>query len=273
MQIYRYFDVGTAKPPPEDRKTVPHHLIDIINPDEEYSAGRFKEEAEKIIGHLHAEKKIPIVAGGTGLYINSLLNMTSLVAPSDSEIREKLKKRTREEGNEAMYEELSKKDPVAAEKIKPTDTFRIERALEVYYITGKPISSFHASDNDKTDKYNVLYIVLNQDRSLLYEKINNRVDNMIKGGLVDEVKSIVEKGYPDNLKPFQSIGYKETVQYLKKEISLEEAAEKIKKGTRNYAKRQLTWFRKVPFAKWIEINPENPELTDKAIYEAVKAEE
>lgn len=270
MQVYRFFDIGTAKPSIKDQKTVPHHLIDLINPDEEYSAGRFKKDSEKIISELHAKRKIPIVAGGTGLYIKSLTKGMSLAVPSDPELREELKKRSKKEGSQAMHNELLKVDPIAAKKINPADTFRIERALEVYYLTGKPISSFQSSEQYKANQYDVLYIILNLDRSLLYQRINERVDRMIKKGLVDEVKSILSSGYSDQLKPFQGIGYKEIVQHLRNELTLKEAVENIKKGTRNFAKRQVTWFRKISSAKWIKIDIEKPELTDEKIYAVVQ---
>ena len=270
MQVYRYFDIGTAKPLLKTKQAIPHHLIDIRNPDDEYSAGQFKKDAEKIISKLHTQGKIPIIAGGTGLYINALTKGLSLAVPSDPELREKLRKRTQKEGNLSMHNELLKVDPVAAEKINPADTFRIERVLEVYYLTGKPISAFQSSEQHGTNQYATLYLVLNLDRPLLYQRVNERVDRMLKKGLVEEVRSIIGRGYADQLKPFQSIGYKEIVQYLKKESTLEQAVESIKKETRNYAKRQLTWFKKIRSALWIKVDFKKPELTDEKIYAAVK---
>lgn len=270
MQVYRFFDIGTAKPSIEDRKTVPHHLTDIINPDEEYSAGRFKKDSEKIINKLHAKAKIPIVSGGTGLYINAIAKGLSMAAPSDPELRKKLRKRLKKTGNQAMHNELLKVDPVAAKKINPADTFRIERALEVYYLTGKPMSSLQSSEKHETNQYDVLYLILNLDRSLLYQRINERVDRMIEKGFIEEVRSIIAMGYSDQLKPFKSIGYKEIVQYLRKELGLEQAVENIKKGTRNFAKRQLTWFKKVPSAEWIKVDIEKPEMIDEKIYASVQ---
>ena len=268
MQIYRDFDIGTAKASVKNRQSVPHHFVDILNPDENYSAGQFKKNAEKVIRKLHSNGKRAIVTGGTGLYINALARGLSMAAPSDPEIREKLQKRSQKEGS--LYNELLKLDPEAAKKIKPADTFRTERALEVYYLTGKPISSFQSSDKHETNKYDVLYLVLTMDRSLLYQRINERVDRMIKKGLVKEVNSIIAKGYSDQLKPFKSLGYKEIVQHLKKELTLEQAVENIKKKTRNFAKRQLTWFKKVRSAQWINVGIEKPEMTDEKIYGAVQ---
>ena len=270
MQIYRFFDIGTAKPSIKDRKTIPHHLVDLINPDEEYSAGQFKNDSEKIINKLYSKEKIPIVAGVTGLYIKFLIKEMSLAVPSDHELREELKKRSKKEGSRSMHNELLKVDPDAANKINPADTFRIERALEVYYLTGKPMSSFQSSGQYETNQYDVLYLILNLDRSLLYQRINERVDRMIKKGLVDEVKAILARGYSGQLKPFQSIGYKEIVQYMSNELTLKEAVENIKKGTRNFAKRQLTWFKKVSSAKWIKVDIEKPEMIDEKIYAVVQ---
>tara|TARA_B100000315_G_scaffold253559_1_gene292594 strand:- start:14231 stop:15163 length:933 start_codon:yes stop_codon:yes gene_type:complete len=270
MQVYCYFDIGTAKPTINNRKTIPHHLIDIINPDEEYSAGKFKKDAEKIINKIHTKEKIPIVSGGTGLYINTIARGLSMAAPSDPELRKNLRESLKKEGSRAMHSELLKVDPDAAKKINPADKFRIERALEVYYLTGKPMSSLQSSEKHKTNQYDVLYIILNLDRSLLYQRINERVDRMIEKGLVDEVSSIISRGYSGQLKPFQSIGYKEIIQYLSNELTLEEAVKKIKKETRNFAKRQLTWFKKVPSPEWIKVDFKKPEMTDEAIYAAVQ---
>ena len=270
MQVYRYFDIGTAKPTIKDRKTIPHHLTNIINPDEEYNAGRFKKDGRKIINKLHAKGKLPIVAGGTGLYINAITKGLSMAVPSDPELRKNLRKRLKNVGSQTMHNELSKVDPEAAKKINPADKFRIERALEVNYLTGKPISSLQSSEKNDANQYDVLYLVLNMDRSLLYQRINERVNRMIKKGLVNEVKAILARGYSDRLKPFQSIGYKEIVQYLRKELALEKAVENIKEETGNLAKRQLTWFKKVSSTKWIEVDIEKPEMTDEAIYTAVQ---
>ena len=270
MQIYRYFDIGTAKPDIKDRKTIPHHLTDIINPDEEYSAGKFKKDAEIIINKLHAKGKLPIVAGGTGLYINAITKGFSMAVPSDPELRKNLRKRLNNVGSQTMHNELSKVDPEAAKKINPADKFRIERALEVNYLTGKPISSLQSSEKNDANQYDVLYLVLNQYRSLLYQRINERVDRMIEKGLIDEVRTILARGYSERLKPFQSIGYKEIVQYLRKELASEQAVEKIKKETRNFAKRQLTWFKKVSSAKWINVDIDKPEMTNEKIYALVQ---
>lgn len=270
MQVYRYFDIGTAKPSLKDRQSIPHHLIDIVDPDEEYTAGKFKKDAAKIISKLHTQGKIPIVAGGTGLYINALVKGMSLAVPSDPALRRKLRNRSLKEGSLSLYNELLKVDPIAAEKIKPADTFRIERALEVYYITGKPITSFQSPTIKEKNQYNVLFLVLNLDRHLLYQRINERVNRLINNGFVEEVREIIAKGYSDQLKPFLSIGYKVIVQYLKKELTLEESVGKIKKETRHFAKRQLTWFKKVPLAKWINVDLKFPKSADEEIYAAVR---
>ncbi len=270
MQVYRYFDIGTAKPSTKDRQSIPHHLIDIINPDEEYSAGKFKKDVTKIINKLHSKGKIPIIAGGTGLHINALTKGMSMAIASSPELRKKLRQRSLGEGLQPMYMELLKVDPIAAKKINPADSYRIQRALEVYYLTGKPISSFQTKEYDDTRKYDIFYLVLNLPRPLLYQRINERVDEIMNKGLVEEVKTITARGYSDQLKPFQSIGYKQIIHYLKQKLTLPEAVDSIKKETRHFAKRQLTWYKKAHSARWFEMNLENQESTDDEIYKAVQ---
>lgn len=261
MQVYKYFDIGTAKPSHERRKEILHHLIDIINPDEDFSAGKFNEKAYEIAEVLHRKGKIPIVAGGTGLYIKALIENLGCGVKKDIEIRERLKREFKDMGEDAMYERLKKIDPVAANKIHQNDRYRIERALEVYYVTGKPLSEFHKNDREqKTDdrrqnsRFNTRYFVLNMDRRLLYKRIEDRVDGMISAGLLRETENILKIGYDRNLKPFQSLGYLQMIQYLNGKSDFDSAVSEIKKETRRFAKRQLTWFRGVKDAIWINIS-------------------
>jgi tRNA dimethylallyltransferase len=271
MQVYRYFDIGTAKPSLERRKEIPHHLIDIVNPDEDFSAGEFNERAYEIARELHRKGKIPIVAGGTGLYIKALTENFGCGVKKDEEIRERLKREFEEMGEDAMYERLKKIDPSAASKIHPKDRYRIERALEVYYTTGKTLSEFHRDEGRENKRFDVRYFVLNMDRKRLYKRIEERVDGMISAGLLQETERILKMGYDKSLKPFQSLGYLQMIQYLDNLPSppfnkrgmwgFDSAVEEMKKETRRFAKRQLTWFRGVKDAVWIDI-PEGENIKD-----------
>ena len=260
MQVYRYFNIGTAKPSPERQKEIQHHLIDIVNPDEGFSAGDFNERAFKIAEELNRKGEIPVVAGGTGLYIKALINDLGCGVRKDEEARERIKSEFKELGEEAMYEKLKRVDPQAVNKIHPKDRYRIERALEVYYSTGKPLSEFHREERRgtrderrKNERFEVKYFVLNMDRKLLYKKIEDRVDKMISAGLLQETEKILNMGYDKNLKPFQSLGYLQMIKYLDGKMDFDSAVQEIKKETRRFAKRQLTWFRGVKDAVWIDI--------------------
>ena len=266
MQVYKYFDIGTAKPSVERRKEIKHHLIDIINPDEGFSAGEFNERAFEIAEELNRKGKVPVIAGGTGLYIKALIENLGCGVRKDEEARERIKSEFKEMGEEAMYEKLKSFDPQAANKIHPKDRYRIERALEVYYSSGKPISEFHKEDKDTgaRGRFKIKYFVLNMDRERLYKRIEDRVDGMISAGLLKETESILNRGYDRNLKPFQSLGYLQMIKYLDNPPSppfnkggmggFDFAVQEIKKETRRFAKRQLTWFRGIKNAIWIDIS-------------------
>ncbi|OGV98834.1 MAG: tRNA (adenosine(37)-N6)-dimethylallyltransferase MiaA [Nitrospinae bacterium RIFCSPLOWO2_02_FULL_39_110] len=263
MQVYKYFDIGTAKSSAERRKEIPHHLIDIVNPDEDFSAGEFNERAFEIAKELNRKGKIPLVTGGTGLYIKALIENLACGIKKDNKIRERIKREFEARGEKAMYERLRKIDPSAASKIHPNDRYRIERALEVYYSSGKPISEFHREDKNrskkqeakgKRERFKVSYFVLNMDRKLLYKRIEERVDGMISAGLLYETEKILKMGYDKNLKPFQCLGYLQMIKYLDGEMDFDSAVQEIKKETRRFAKRQLTWFKGVKDAIWIDIS-------------------
>lgn len=267
MQVYRYFDIGTAKPSAERRKEIHHHLIDIVNPDEDFSAGEFNERAFEIAKELNRKGKIPLVTGGTGLYIKALIENLACGIKKDNEIRERIKREFEAMGEKAMYERLRKIDPSAASKIHPNDRYRIERALEVYYSSGKLISEFHKEDKKKwsvvsgqwsveerKNRFKVKYFVFNMDRKLLYKRIEERVDGMISAGLLYETEKILKMGYDKNLKPFQCLGYLQMIKYLDGKMDFDSAVQEIKKETRRFAKRQLTWFRGVKDAIWIDIS-------------------
>lgn len=251
MQIYKYMNIGTAKIKDEEMDGIPHHLIDFLDLDEDFSVSDFRERAKKIITKLNNQDKIPMVVGGTGLYINSLvydLNFTRVA--SDEEIRSRLEGIKEEFGNEYLLNMLQEIDPKSAEKINVNDTKRVIRAIEIYEITGKPMSQHNNNFRKINEDYDLIIIGLNMDRKALYDRINDRVDIMFEEGLVDEVKGLLSSGYDKNLVSMQAIGYKEIIMYLEDEITLDRAIELIKQGSRNYAKRQLTWFRRDDRVKW-----------------------
>lgn len=255
MQIYKYMNIGSAKITKEEMENIPHHLIDIIFPNEDFTVADFKNNAVKLIKDINSRGKLPIVAGGTGLYINSLvynLNFTQ-VAPNE-EIRVKLESLGDKHGNEYLHQELEKIDIESAEKISVNDRKRIIRAIEIFEITGKPMSEHNKNFRVPVEDYNLVMIGLNMDRKELYNRINLRVDIMIEEGLVEEVNNLLKMGYNKELVSMQGIGYKEILMYLEGNISLEKSIELIKQGSRNYAKRQLTWFRRDNRIKWVNVD-------------------
>jgi len=262
-QIYRFMDIGTAKPSLEERKKVPHHLIDIVNPDEYFSAADYSAKAREAIKNILGRGKEPIVIGGSGLYLRALFKGIFKGPGKDEKLRSKLKKRAEESGIESLHRELVKKDPEAAKKIGPHNLVRIIRALEVYELTGKKISDLQKKGEYPPEEYDFVKIGLELDREQLYQRIEQRVDQMITSGLVYEVKSLKEKGYDLRFAPLKTFGYKEIFQYQNGEISLEQAKGKIKLETRHYAKRQITWFKKEEGIFWINAEKEN--LRDKIL--------
>ena len=245
MQIYKYMDIGSAKITEEEMNGVKHHLIDVIDPDIPFSVADFKEYGEKAIDEILSRGKFPIIAGGTGLYINSLTcNMTFTEAEKDEEYRAYLEGLCEEKGNEYVHNMLKDIDPISYKEIHANNRKRVIRALEVYKLTGKPFSSFNAGEDFYNSKYDVYYYVLTMNREKLYERINRRVDIMMENGLLDECIKLKEMGYTSDMQSMQGIGYKEILYYLEGKISLEDAVNMIKQGSRNYAKRQLTWFRR-----------------------------
>ena len=253
MQIYKDMTIGTAKPTPEETENIPHYLIDFVSPDERYSVADFKKDAEEKIDEILAKGKVPIIVGGTGLYIDSLVY--GIEFPDieyDEDYRNSLMKEAEnEEGLNKLYEEAKKIDPEAMEKISPSDKKRISRVLEIYHATGKTKTELEIKSREKGVKYDYIVFAIDWDREKLYERINLRVDIMIEQGLVDEVKEVYNK-YEKFPTAMQGLGYKEVVEYLEGKISFEEMVEKIKLETRHFAKRQLTWFRKNKDIIWID---------------------
>ena len=256
MQIYKDMDIGSAKPTKEERMQAVHHLIDFVDPDKRYSVADFKKDAEEKIKEILEKNKIPIIVGGTGLYFNSLIyNIHYNEIKTDLEYRKSLENIDVEE----LYKMAEEIDSIALKKIALTDRKRISRILEIYHSTGKTKTELEKESRHEPE-YDYKIFVLNMDRQKLYDRINLRVDLMIKDGLVDEVKRMLEK-YSEFPTAMQGLGYKEIVDYLNGNCSLDEVIEKIKLETRRYAKRQLTWFRSYDNATWIESgNPENTDI-------------
>jgi tRNA dimethylallyltransferase len=256
-QIYKLLDIGTAKPSRQQIEKIPHHLISILDPSENYDASLFEKNAESAIEEILNNNKSPIVVGGSGLYIKALIDGIFDTADKDDEYREILLQKRKEFGNEFLYQELIKIDPVSAEKMLPQNWKRVMRALEVIHTTGEPIWKHHQKQSSsKEKKYSFKQFGLNWEREALYKNIDKRVDEMIENGFVEEVKSILNKGYNKNLNSLNTVGYKEIIQYLDGIISLERAIEVIKQNTRHYAKRQMTWFRKDKRIQWFDIQDE-----------------
>lgn len=272
VQIYKEMNVGSAKISKDEMHGVVHHMINIVNPDENYSVSDFKSDSEKTIDSILLNGNIPIIVGGSGLYVNSLIyDLDFGKAKSNDELREYYNYYHREHGEDALYEKLQKIDPVAAEKIHKNNVKRVIRALEVYDITGIKFSELNTDIRRPSDKYECILVGLSMDRKILYERINQRVDKMISEGLIDEVKGLLDKGYSRDLVSMQAIGYKEIIDYLEGSLNLEEAVNILKRNTRRFAKRQYTWFLKDENVKWFDIKDiKEIDLTVDKIYEYLK---
>jgi tRNA dimethylallyltransferase len=252
MQIYRYMDIGTAKPTTDEQSRVAHHMIDLIDPDEHFHARQFAEMADEKIMKLYARNVTPFVVGGTGLYIKALVNGLFTAGRTDIRVRERLQEQARIYGSDFLHQRLSRHDPDTAARIHPNDSYRIVRALEVYALTGTTITEFQREHGFKDNRFRALKIGLNINREVLYDRINHRVDAMIEAGFLNEVKGLLDMGYSDDLKSMQSIGYRHLVDFIKGRCSWDEAIRTLKRDTRRYAKRQLTWFKADPEIVWRE---------------------
>jgi tRNA dimethylallyltransferase len=250
MQVYRYMDIGTAKPTSDDQKRVPHHLIDLVTPDQFFHAALYRTLGRRTIDQLYQDKKPTWVVGGTGLYIKTLTQGLFSSPKIDPRVRESLKQEVKEKGGNALYERLKKVDSETALQLHPHDLFRIVRALEVFDTTGVPISFYRAQHCFGERPYLTLKVGLGTDREKLYHRIEKRVDQMLENGFLQEVKKLMEMGYGPELKPMQSLGYKQMVRFLLKEIGWDEAIRLMKRDTRRYAKRQWTWFKADPDVYW-----------------------
>ena len=253
MQIYRTMDIGTAKPTQEEMGGIPHHMIDVADPEEDFSVARYVEMAARCVDDVLARGKLPIVAGGTGLYIDSLLSGRTFAPFSpDSALRGELERELAEKGGQAMLEVLAQVDPEAAQRLHPNDHKRIIRALEVYRSTGKTITQHNRETQAIPPRYNALTIGLAfQDRQAMWRRIDQRVDEMVAAGLEDEVRRLLTSGISPKCTAMQAIGYKEFTQALSGEMTWQEAADVVKLRSRQYAKRQLTWFGRNPNTRWV----------------------
>lgn len=263
VQMYRYFNIGSAKPDNIARKQIPHHLIDILDPCDKFSAGMFVENATRVIKQVTMRGNLPILVGGTGFYISALTNGLSSIPKIPEQISLQVKEKMNKFGAVALYKELQHIDPQYAATISEHDKQRISRSLEVFYATGKKLSSFHGKRN-KPKWLRYLGIVLNQDRKLLYQKLNQRVLKMIKQGFIQEVEQLIKKGYGLECFPMKSLGYLQIFNYINEnKNNMNDLIEEISKSHRHYAKRQITWFKKQK--KFIFVEPEQFDLIVKLI--------
>ena len=265
MQIYRGMDVGTAKPTPEEMQGVPHHLLDVADPGEDFSVGRYVRLATEAITDIHSRGRTAIVAGGTGLYLDSLVKGEEFAPPSREGERKFLEDAAEQKGIEYVYDMLMEADPETAERLHLSDRKRIIRAMEVFLITGLPLSWHIAQSRQRPPRYRPAWLGLNlRDRAKLYARIDARVDQMLAQGLEQEVQRLLDAGVDPQTTAMQAIGYKELASALRGECTVEEAASRIKQASRNYAKRQLTWFRRNDKIRWIYPD-ETPDLLQRAL--------
>lgn len=268
MQVYPGFDIGTDKLPLHQRENIPHHLLDIINPQSQFTAAEFVNLAMKAIHSILKRKRFPLIAGGTGLYLKALIDGLFPESKKDPLLRLRLQKETEEKGLDHLRKKLMKIDPVYCQKIGKKDKLRIIRALEVYYATKKPISEHFMKTESAVKDFNIIKIGLELERNELYKRIEDRVDAMFEKGLIKEVENLLEAGSDKQWPPFRALGYKHVLKLIEKELSLEEAIQLTKRDTRHYAKRQLTWFRKMAGIHWF--SPHKLDSINKFVSQSVK---
>jgi len=260
MQIYQYMDIGTAKPTPEELQAAPHHLIDIIPPDSPFNAGMFVEHADRTIQMINQHNKIPIVLGGTSLYVRTLIDGMIGAPEAPPDIKKKIQQDIAEKGLGYCYQQLKALDPESALELHVNDISRIVRALEVYLTTGKSIKTLQREHRFQDHRYQAFYIGLGWPREVLYQRINERVKIMVQQGLIEETKGLLNKGYDKKLPALNSIGYRQAVLYLEGLMTKDEMIADIQQKTRRYAKKQMTWYRKKSEIHWLEGNQLSPEI-------------
>lgn len=253
MQVYRGMDIGSAKATLTEREGIPHYLLDIRSPEESFSVWDFQQEAKAAVAEIASQGKMPILVGGTGFYIQALLYDIQFEDNPPTEARAKWEKIAAEQGYEYLYQKLKEIDPESTTKIHANNHKRVLRALEYYELTGEKISVHNQRESQKESVYDEFFYVLNMDRKLLYQRIEQRVDKMMADGLIEEVKALYDKGYHKEMTSMQGLGYKEILNYLSGEWSLEKAVYELKKGTRHFAKRQITWFKREKNVEWINL--------------------
>ena len=256
MQFYRHMDIGTSKPTLKERSEIPHHLFSVVNPDENFNAARFMHEARSIIAGIASRGRVPLVVGGTGLYVRSLTKGLSSAPAGDEQLRSELLSL----GKEKLFNELQAVDPESAQRISPNDMVRLVRALEVFRLTGEPLSYLNQRHGFQDQPYDCLKFSLTRPRAELYHLIEARTQHMLEDGLVDEVRSLFSLGYGPKLRPLQSIGYKQIALYLEGKLPLAEAVSLIQRETRRFAKRQLTWLRHDTGNIWVELPQGEPDV-------------
>lgn len=270
MQVYRHMDIGSAKIRPEEMQGVSHHLVDCLEPDEEFNVVRFQQMAKAAMETIYANGHIPILVGGTGFYIQAVTGDIDFTSHGeDTSYRQMLEEKARTEGGEVLHQMLAAVDPASAQAIHANNVKRVIRALEYYQQTGQPISLHNEQQRQKESPYQLAYFVLNDERSRLYQRIDSRIDQMLEEGLIDEVKQLKEMGYHKGMVSMQGLGYKEILSYLDGTWSLEEAIYVLKRDTRHFAKRQITWFKREKQVEWFD----KPEYSydEQAILDAMLA--
>lgn len=268
MQVYRGMDIGTAKPTPPERREVPHHLVDVVDPDEPYSAGRFVADAEEAIRGIRSRGRFPLLVGGTGMYLRALVRGLDPL-PSDRKIRDDLRGRWEKEGGEALYDRLRRADPETAAKVRPADRVRVLRALEILEITGTPPSARRTAWRGGPEPGRVLFLALRLDRDALYRRIEERVEGMILQGMLDEVRGLLSRGYGPEVRSMGALGYRHVLRHLLGGHPLEQAVAEWKRDTRRYAKRQMTWLSAERDVRWIEGDSARdalPEISKKFLF-------
>ena len=257
MQIYRLMDIGTAKPTLADREEVAHHLFDIVDPDQDFDASRYSQLAREVIRNLARQGKIAIIVGGTGLYLKAVFHGLFPGAFSDPVIRQRLHKEAEKDGGSELYQRLQEVDSITAQRLHPHDLFRIIRALEVWECSGRPMSVLHREHGFRDRPFRTLKIGLNRPRSELYERIDRRVEEMMATGLLNEVRGLLNRGYGPHLRSMQALGYRHMIEHLQDGVEIEKVVRTMKRDTRRYAKRQMTWFRRDQEINWF-----HPEAVD-----------
>ena len=271
MQVYKYMDIGTAKATKEEMNGIKHYMIDEFYPDEEFNVTIFQKKSKEYMEKIYSENKIPILCGGTGFYINALVNDNDFTeTENDYTFRNSLYKFAEDNGAEALHKRLEDIDPESAKNIHPNNIKRVARAIEFFELTKTPISKHNENEKQKTSPYNTAFIILNMDRAKLYDRIEKRIDIMVENGLIEEVKKLLDMGYSEDLVSMQGIGYKEIVPYIKGECSLDYAISELKKATRHFAKRQITWFKRQTEGLWVDLSVQSEDEALKTIENYIK---